>query len=29
MSKLIRKITEAPPDIVERQRNLILAQHPK
>jgi tripartite-type tricarboxylate transporter receptor subunit TctC len=29
MSKLIRKINETPPDIVERLRNLILAQHPK
>ena len=29
MSKLIRKINDTPPDIVERLRNLILAQHPK
>jgi len=29
MGKLIRKINDTPPDIVERLRNLILAQHPK
>ena len=29
MGKLIRKINETPTEIVERLRNLILAQHPK
>ena len=29
MGKLIRRINETPPEIVERLRGLILAQHPK